>query len=125
MMPEPVVSVVTPGMLPVLVTLVIIEVARVGLLRSAAAEGVIEKMPLDVSVAFWSDTEAEVERVELASSAVETEDTSPELWTEVLAGEKDLAREEDLAGTMAAADEDCCTGTIAEELWATGIDVVG
>ena len=37
--PEPVVSVVTPGTLPVFVTLVIIEVARVGLLRSAAAVG--------------------------------------------------------------------------------------
>jgi hypothetical protein len=37
--PEPVVSVVTPGTLPVLVTLVISEVARVGLLRSAAADG--------------------------------------------------------------------------------------
>ena len=37
--PEPVVSVMTPGWLPVFVTLVRIELARVGLSRSAAAEG--------------------------------------------------------------------------------------
>jgi hypothetical protein len=40
--PDPVDSVDTPGTLPVLVTLVIIEVARVGLLSSAAAAGCVE-----------------------------------------------------------------------------------
>ena len=41
------------------------------------------------------------------------------MLTEVPAGE------EELAGTIAIADEDCWTGTIGDELWATGAVVAG
>lgn len=106
--PDPVVSVVTPGTLPVFVILLIIEVARVGLLSSAAAVGgIVDKkvtceVPcLEVSVTNLSVAE---EVFKLAAGEAfgvpEIEDVLIEDETEI------LVDEEELPGKIAVMEDD-------------------